>query len=53
LIIFHDFLLNLLVQFITLGIPIAAVSVLAFILIERPCMDPAWPQKLAERFSGN
>ena len=45
-VIFHDFLLNLIVQVTGLGIPIAAVSVLVFVLIERPCMDPAWPQKL-------
>ncbi len=49
LIVFQDFLLNFLVQAIALGIPIATVSVLAFVLIERPCMDPAWPRKLANR----
>ena len=46
LIIFHDFLLNLFAQVIGLGVPIAVVSVLMFVLIERPCMDPAWPRKL-------
>ncbi len=45
-VLFHDFLLNFLIQIVTLGIPIAIVSVLAFVLIERPCMDPAWPRKL-------
>lgn len=45
LVMFHDFLLNFLVQIFALGIPIALVSVLAFVTIERPCMDPAWPQK--------
>lgn len=45
-IVFHDFLANFLVQIVTLGIAIAMVSLLAFVLIERPCMDPAWPQKL-------
>ena len=50
LVIFHDFLLNFMVQILTLGVPIAFVSVLAFVMIERPCMDPAWPRKLAERF---
>jgi peptidoglycan/LPS O-acetylase OafA/YrhL len=52
LIIFNDFLLNFLVQIVALGIPIAVVSVLAFVLIERPCMDPAWPQKLWGRLTG-
>ncbi|MHB1744308.1 MAG: acyltransferase family protein [Acidobacteriaceae bacterium] len=46
LILFHDFLLNFSLQIVALGIPIAAVSVLAFVLVERPCMDPAWPRKL-------
>ena len=46
LIMFHDFLLNFSLQILALGIPIATVSVLAFALIERPCMDPAWPRKL-------
>jgi peptidoglycan/LPS O-acetylase OafA/YrhL len=46
LVMFHDFLLNYLVQIVALGIPIAVVSVVAFVMIERPCMDPAWPQKL-------
>jgi peptidoglycan/LPS O-acetylase OafA/YrhL len=27
-----------------------AVGTVFFVLIERPCMDPAWPQKLAARF---
>ncbi len=46
LIVFRDFLLNFSLQVLALGIPIAAVSVLAFVLVERPCMDPAWPRKL-------
>lgn len=46
LIVFHDFLLNFAVQVVALGIPIAFVSLLAYVLVERPCMDPAWPQKL-------
>lgn len=52
LVVFHDFLLNLIVQILTLGIPIAVVSVLAFVTIERPCMDPAWPQKSWARLVG-
>jgi peptidoglycan/LPS O-acetylase OafA/YrhL len=46
LIVFHDFLLNFSVQVLALAIPIAVVSLLAFVLVERPCMDPAWPRKL-------
>ncbi len=51
-IVFQDFLTNLAMQIVLLGVPIATVSLLAFVLIERPCMDPAWPRKLGERFSG-
>ena len=51
-VVFQDFLTNLTAQIVLLGVPIAAVSLLAFVLVERPCMDPAWPRKLAEKFSG-
>lgn len=46
MVVFQDFLLNYLVQIAALGVPIAVVSMLAYVAIERPCMDPAWPQKL-------
>jgi peptidoglycan/LPS O-acetylase OafA/YrhL len=46
LIVFHDFFLNFSLQVLALGIPIAVVSLLAFVMVERPCMDPAWPRKL-------
>jgi peptidoglycan/LPS O-acetylase OafA/YrhL len=52
LIVFHDFLLNFGVQVVALGIPIAVVSLLAYVLIERPCMDPAWPRKLWQWMTG-
>ncbi|MES2219898.1 MAG: acyltransferase [Acidobacteriota bacterium] len=52
LVVFHDFLLNFTVQVIALGIPIAVVSLLAYVLVERPCMDPAWPGKLWQRLTG-
>lgn len=45
-VVFHDFLVNYLIQIVALGIPIALVSALAFVLIEKPCMDPEWPRKL-------
>jgi peptidoglycan/LPS O-acetylase OafA/YrhL len=34
--------------FVLLAIAITA-SMLFFALVERPCMDPAWPRKLADR----
>lgn len=52
LVVFHDFLLNFFVQVVALGIPIAAVSLLAYVLVERPCMDPAWPRKLWQWLTG-
>jgi peptidoglycan/LPS O-acetylase OafA/YrhL len=52
LIVFHDFLLNFGVQVVALGIPIAVVSLLAYVLVERPCMDPAWPRKLWNLLTG-
>ena len=52
LIVFHDFLLNFIGQVIALGIPIAVVSLLAYVLVERPCMDPAWPRKLWQWMTG-
>jgi peptidoglycan/LPS O-acetylase OafA/YrhL len=52
LIMFHDFLLNFSVQVVALGIPIAVVSLLAYVLVERPCMDPAWPRKLWQFLTG-
>ena len=52
LIVFQDFLLNFSVQVVALGIPIALVSLLAYVLVERPCMDPAWPRKLWQLLTG-
>jgi peptidoglycan/LPS O-acetylase OafA/YrhL len=52
LIVFQDFLANFIVQVIALGIPIAMVSLLAYVLVERPCMDPAWPRKLWQALTG-
>jgi peptidoglycan/LPS O-acetylase OafA/YrhL len=47
LMVFRDFMENFLTQFILMFIPIVAVSAIYFVLVERPCMDPRWPQKLA------
>lgn len=49
----HDLLNNFLVQSVLILPCILAVSVLYFILIERPCMDPTWPQKLWTAVSGH
>jgi peptidoglycan/LPS O-acetylase OafA/YrhL len=49
LVVFNDFLLNYLVQIATLGVAIALLGTLYYVLIERPCMDPQWPQKLWRR----
>jgi peptidoglycan/LPS O-acetylase OafA/YrhL len=42
----NDFLLNYLLQVITLGAGIGLLATLYYVLIERPCMDPQWPHKL-------
>lgn len=42
----HDLLANFLLQALFILPCVLAFSVLYFVLIERPCMDPAWPQKL-------
>lgn len=44
--VFHDLLVNYAIQVVTLGTAIALLGTLYFVLIERPCMDPQWPQKL-------
>lgn len=41
-----DFLANLAIQLVVLGIPVLLLCTVFYILIERPCMDPAWPAKL-------
>jgi peptidoglycan/LPS O-acetylase OafA/YrhL len=47
-----NFLENFLIQLVTVGLPVLAVSAGYFILVERPCMDPDWPGKLWQRISG-
>jgi peptidoglycan/LPS O-acetylase OafA/YrhL len=42
----HDLLANYLVQSVLILPCILTFCALYFIFIERPCMDPAWPQKL-------
>ena len=43
--------LSFLIQFCVLGPVIYLLCTGYFLLIERPCMDPAWPHKLALRVS--
>jgi peptidoglycan/LPS O-acetylase OafA/YrhL len=47
--IFQDFLANYLTQVFTLGPCVLLFGTLYFILVERPCMDPEWPQKMWRR----
>jgi peptidoglycan/LPS O-acetylase OafA/YrhL len=49
----HDLLANFLVQSVLILPCILIFCVLYFVLIERPCMDPAWPQKLWTAVSGH
>ena len=43
--VFNDFLLNYVLQVVTLGTAIGVFATLYYVLIERPCMDPEWPHK--------
>jgi peptidoglycan/LPS O-acetylase OafA/YrhL len=53
LLIFHDFGLNLLVQWLCLLPPTLFLASLYFVFIERPCMDPSWPSELWSRITRN
>lgn len=46
---FEDVMLDFVIQFAALGVCIYPVCTLYFVLIERPCMDSAWPRKLWSR----
>jgi peptidoglycan/LPS O-acetylase OafA/YrhL len=48
----HDLLANFVLQSLLILPCVLAFCVLYFVLIERPCMDPAWPQKLRAALSG-
>ena len=47
-----DFLANYAIQLVVTGVPILLVSMLYYMLVERPCMDPDWPSKLWHRGTG-
>jgi peptidoglycan/LPS O-acetylase OafA/YrhL len=51
LLLTHDLLGDFLVQSVVILPCILAFSVAYFVLVERPCMDPAWPQKLRAALS--
>jgi peptidoglycan/LPS O-acetylase OafA/YrhL len=53
LLVTHDALTNFLVQSMLILPCILAFCILYFVWIERPCMDPAWPQKLWAAVSGH
>jgi peptidoglycan/LPS O-acetylase OafA/YrhL len=53
LIVTHDLLTNFLLQGIIILPCVLAFCVVYFVLIERPCMDPAWPQKLRAALSNS
>lgn len=52
-IVTHDLLVNFLIQSAIILPCILAFCLLYFVFIERPCMDPAWPQKLRAAVSGH
>jgi peptidoglycan/LPS O-acetylase OafA/YrhL len=43
-----SYLTNVTIQTIVLGTATMIVSIVFFLLIERPCMDPDWPSKAAD-----
>jgi peptidoglycan/LPS O-acetylase OafA/YrhL len=45
----HDYLLDLIFQSCLLLPLVLVLSTVYYVLIERPCMDPKWPQKLFGR----
>jgi peptidoglycan/LPS O-acetylase OafA/YrhL len=49
--VFHDFLLNYIVQIATLGTVVSLFGTLYYVAIERPCMDPNWPRALLRRIA--
>ena len=46
----HDYLANVLLQSVFLVPPVLLFCTLYYLLVERPCMDPRWPQKLMSKW---
>jgi peptidoglycan/LPS O-acetylase OafA/YrhL len=53
IVVSHVLLVNFLLQSMLILPCILAYCILYFVLIERPCMDPAWPQKVWAALSGH
>ena len=51
IIVSHDYLANVLLQSVILLPPVLFLSSLYYFFVERPCMDPQWPQKLAAKWT--
>jgi peptidoglycan/LPS O-acetylase OafA/YrhL len=49
----HDYFLNLTIQDTLLIPPVLLFSTLYYMSVERPCMDPRWPQKLVQKWKGS
>jgi peptidoglycan/LPS O-acetylase OafA/YrhL len=49
LVVMHDFMANYAIQVATLGTCIALLGTAYFVVVERPCMDPAWAGNLWQR----
>jgi peptidoglycan/LPS O-acetylase OafA/YrhL len=47
-----DFLANYGIQLLVTAVPVLLVSLVFYLLIERPCMDPNWPSRLWHRLTG-
>jgi peptidoglycan/LPS O-acetylase OafA/YrhL len=47
-----DFLANYAIQLLITGLPVMAISLVFYLLIERPCMDPNWPSRFWHWISG-
>jgi len=47
-----EFFVNYPIQLLLITIPVMAICVVFFVLVERPCMDPNWPSKLWHSLTG-
>ncbi len=47
-----DFLANFAIQLLVTGLPVLLISLVFYLLIERPCMDPNWPSRFWHWISG-
>ena len=47
-----DFLSNFAIQLLVTGVPVMAISLAFYLLIERPCMDPNWPSRFWHWITG-